>query len=158
MSPEKLCLQTQIQPFHQKKIGIQTFVHRFRLDFVYVVGKIEFSSVGYYTYTLDPILAELYPRLAEEGLQNSALRMWETAAERMRKARTNRYTIAKPPGYPESILEKGTLIWINLNGRLLKASVLKDYGDTCVVQKDGKLGLGRYGKIGVHKSRISRRL
>ena len=84
--------------------------------------------------------------------------MWRKAADRMKHARKQKYTIDQPKNYPIVTLNEGDLVWANLNGKMVKASVVSDLGDTVIVKKDGMAGRLRYGTIGVHKSRISLRL
>ena len=102
---------------------------------------------------------ELYQEFKGEGDHDSPCqRMWRKATERMRQARKDKYTIYQPDNYPPVTLEPGEKVWVNLNGKFLKATVVSDFGDTCVIKKEGLPGRLRYGTIGVHKSRISMRL
>ena len=102
---------------------------------------------------------DLFPESNQnEQLGSPAQRMWRTATERMNHAKNQKYTIDQPKNYPVVTLKEGEAVWANLNGKLVKATVVSDLGDTVIVKKDGLAGRLRYGTIGVHKSRISMRL
>ena len=85
-------------------------------------------------------------------------RMWKQAVERMQKAKEKTFTIEAPKRYSNPKLVKDQKVWVNLNGKFVKAVVLVDYGDTVLIQKSGRAGTLRYGQIAVHKSRVSLRL
>ena len=84
--------------------------------------------------------------------------MWKLARQRMEKAKRDKYTIEKPKNYPQTKLEKGTAVWVNLNGIMKKAIVISDMGDTCIIEKVDQVRKTRYSIVGVHKSKISLRL
>ena len=102
---------------------------------------------------------ELCPRLqAERDPRGVAARMWKQATQRMQSAKDKKYTIEAPKRYNNPELVKDQQVWVNLNGKFVKAVVIVDYGDTVLVQKTGRAGTLRYGQIAVHKSRVSLRL
>jgi len=58
--------------------------------------------------------------------------------------------------YPSTLLNKGDCIWIQIdNKEPIKAIVLKDFGNICLVKK---LDAGRFQVVQVHKSLISLRI
>ena len=92
------------------------------------------------------------------GASQSQHDMWSLAFKRMEKARKLKSTNPQPQNYPKVDLEPGQKVWVNLNGNFIRAEIIKDHGDVCIIQKMDVVGNSRYAIIGVHKSRISLRI
>ena len=78
--------------------------------------------------------------------------------ERLEKQQDNQSYSSKGPFPNKVTLDKGEKIWAFLtSGRPTKALVVKDYGDTVLIEKEVENDY-RFKWVTVHKARLSKRL